>query len=113
MQLRLSQLLSDDAVIENKDLIVFNLYGSYTVDKLTYKAMYVSGDGEAGENDEDDAFLVEDSYNVGADYQHTQNLKLFTDYFFKENGCAIYTRKAENFTPLSSFKRNQMVALYW
>jgi predicted porin len=102
---KVEQLLSGDAVIENKDPIVFNLYGSYTVDKLTYKAMYASGDGKAGNNDEADAFLIGDSYHFGVDYQHTKNLKFFTEYFFEENGYAIYTRKAEDFTPLSGFQK--------
>jgi len=101
---KVERMQSGDGVIKNKDPMVFNLYGSYTANKLTYKAMYANGDGEAGENDEGDAFFIGGSYHLGIDYQHTKNLIFFTEYFFEENGYAIYTRKAEDFTPLSGFQ---------
>ena len=98
------QLQSNNTVVTNKDPAIYNLYASYTMDKLTFKALYSEGDGDTGNNDEGDAFFIGSSYHLGMDYQHQDNLKFFVEYFYEENGYAIYTPDSESFNPLAGYQ---------
>ncbi|WP_197723371.1 porin [Thiomicrorhabdus aquaedulcis] len=54
---KVEQLQSHHTVVQNANPMVANLYGSYTLNDYTFKAMVSKGDGKAGKNDEADAFL--------------------------------------------------------
>lgn len=101
---KIEQLLSNRSVIENKDPIVFNIYGSYTVSQWTIKAMYANGDGKSGKNGETDAFFIGDSYQIGVDYQYDNNIKIFAEYFYEQNSYTIYTPNSKSFEPLANYQ---------
>ena len=82
---KVEQLLSNNDSVEDDDPLTYNLYGSYSWSKYTAKAMYAQGE----ETDESAAFFQGDSVHLGLDYQHTENLKFFAEYFFEERGYAI------------------------
>jgi len=103
---KVEQLRSNNTVTMNKDPVIFNVYGSYTKDKFTFKAMYANGDGSAGNNDEADAFFIGDSYQFGIDYQYNDELLIFTEYFYEGNGYAIYTPNSKSFSPLAGYQVN-------
>ena len=97
---KVEQLLSNDDTLLDDDPLTYNLYGSYSWDKYTVKAMFANGE----ETDEPAAFFQGDSYQVGLDYQYSDNLKLFADYFYEELGYAIYTPTSRSFNPLAGYQ---------
>jgi hypothetical protein len=95
---KVEQLLSNDDTLQDDDPITYNLYGSYTWNKYTARAMFANGE----ESDDPAAFFQGDSYQVGLDYQYSESLKLFAEYFYEEHSYAIYTpntREEEAFQP--------------
>jgi predicted porin len=94
------EVLENDGPID--DQVVKNIYTSYNMGKYTFKAHYAVGDEEAGGG----AFFSGSSYQLGTDYQYTKNLKVFMEYFYEENGYAIYTQDAEKFSPLGGSSSN-------
>ncbi|MAX57043.1 MAG: porin [Alcanivoracaceae bacterium] len=84
---KVEQLLTNDDAVMEKDPVTYNLYGSYSWDQYTVRAMFANGE----ESDESAAFFQGDSYQLGLDYQHTENLKFFAEYFYEERSYAIYT----------------------
>lgn len=101
---KVEQLQSNSNVTENKDPLVYNLYGSYTMNKYTFKAMYANGDGNEDKNDEVDAFFIGDSYQLGVDYQYNESLMFFIDYFFEENSYAVYTPDSSSYETLAPYQ---------
>ncbi|MDB2705714.1 porin [Pseudomonadota bacterium] len=101
---KVEQLQSNSSVVENKDPTLFNVYGSYTVNKWTIKAMYANGDGKEGKNGEGDAFFIGDSYQLGVDYQYDDKIKFFAEYFYEQNSYAIYTPNSKSFEPLANYQ---------
>jgi predicted porin len=101
---KIEQLQSDGSVTENEDPLMINVYGSYTIDKWTIKAMYANADGEEGKNDEGDAFFIGDSYQVGLDYQYNERLMFFAEYFYEQNSYAIYAPNTESFETLADYQ---------
>lgn len=98
---KVEQLLSDSSVTNDPDPLIYNLYGSYNWNKYTLKAMYAQGEESDGEGE---AFFQGDSVHVGLDYQHTETLKFFAEYFYEELGYAIYTPNSETFNPLAGYQ---------
>ena len=70
-----------------EDATIYNIYGSYNLDKYTFKAMYANGDDVTNGG----AWFKGDTYHLGADYQYTDNLMVFAEYFYEEKGYALYT----------------------
>lgn len=87
---KVEQLQTNDSTVLKDDPVTYNLYGSYSWNKYTVKAMFANGD----ESDEAAAFYQGDSYQLGLDYQYSEALKLFVEYFYEELGYAIYTPNA-------------------
>jgi hypothetical protein len=98
---KVEQLLSHSSVTVDEDPITYNLYGSYSWNKYTFKAMYAQGEETDGEGE---AFFQGDSVHVGMDYQHTEALKFFAEYFYEELGYAIYTPNSDSFNPLAGYQ---------
>ena len=101
---KVEQLKSNSSVDENKDPLVYNVYGSYTVNQWTLKAMYANGDGKEGKNDEAGAFFIGDSYQLGIDYQYSDKIKFFADCFYEENSYAIATHNNDSFETLADYQ---------
>lgn len=103
---KIEQQLTDSSVVSsattNIDPILYNIYGSYTVDQWTMKATYANGDGEEGAGGE--AFFIGDTYQLGVDYQYNPKMKFFAEYFFEQNSYAIYTPNSDAFDPLAGFQ---------
>ena len=89
-------LENDDSVA---DQVIKNIYASYNMGKYTFKTHYAVGDEEAGGG----AFFQGSSYHLGTDYQYTKNLKVFVEYFYEENGYAIYVEDSEEFDSLGGY----------
>lgn len=87
---KVEQLLTNSDTVQDDDPVTYNLYGSYNWNKYTVRAMFANGE----ESDEPAAFFQGDSYQLGLDYQYSEKLKLFADYFYEELGYAIYTPNA-------------------
>lgn len=98
---KVEQFISEDSVQQGEDPVVFNLYASYTHNQFTYKAMYAQGDDNT---DESSAFFIGESIHLGVDYQHSDALKFFAEYFYEEYGYAIYTPNSRSFDPLAGFQ---------
>ncbi|MZR63494.1 porin [Alcanivorax sp. DP30] len=97
---KVEQLITNNDAVQDEDPVTYNLYGSYSWNKYTVKAMFANGE----ETDEPAAFFQGDSYQVGLDYQYSENLKLFADYFYEELGYAIYTPTSRSFNPLAGYQ---------
>ncbi|MCG8393933.1 MAG: porin [Pseudomonadales bacterium] len=93
------QLLTNSDAVQDDDPVTYNLYGSYSWNKYTVKAMFANGE----ETDEPAAFFQGDSYQVGLDYQYSEALKLFAEYFYEEKSYAIYTPNSRSFNPLAPY----------
>jgi predicted porin len=105
---KVEQLQSGSGVETNKDPLIYNVYGSYTVNQWTLKAMYANGDGKAGDSsqadNEGDAFFIGDSYQLGVDFQYSDNIMFFADYFYEENSYAIATHNNDSFETLADYQ---------
>ncbi|MED5238461.1 MAG: porin [Pseudomonadota bacterium] len=96
---KVEQLQSNIDGLQDEDPVTYNLYGSYSWNKYTVKAMFANGE----ETDDPAAFYQGDSYQVGLDYQYSENLKLFADYFYEELSYAIYTPNSRSFDTLAPY----------
>ena len=97
---KVEQLQSNDDALLEEDPVTYNLYGSYSWNKYTVKAMFANGE----DSDDPAAFFQGDSYQLGLDYQYSEKLKLFADYFYEELGYAIYTPTSRSFNPLAGYQ---------
>jgi hypothetical protein len=96
---KIEQLDSPASVTNNPDPLLYNVYASYKLNNYTFKAHYAKGDVTG----DGTAFFQGDTYQLGADYQYTKNLKVFMEYFYEERGYAIYTQDSVAFDPLSAY----------
>ena len=72
---------------ETEDSIsIYNLYGSYTLGKYTFKAHFSEGD-QGG-------YAPGTVVHLGADYQYTKNFKVFLEYFTEETAYAVLPDKS-------------------
>jgi hypothetical protein len=105
---KVEQLRSGSGVETNKDPLIYNVYGSYTVNQWTFKAMFANGDGKEGDSNqadnEGDAFFIGDSYELGVDYQYSDKIKFFVDYFYEENSYAISPLNNDTYELLADYQ---------
>jgi predicted porin len=88
----------------NPDPLLYNLYASYKLNNYTFKAHYAKGDTSLdSDTGETSAFFQGDTYQLGADYQYTKNLKVFVEYFYEERAYAIYLPDSVSSASLSDY----------
>jgi predicted porin len=91
--------MDSPADVTNPDPLLYNLYASYKLNNYTFKAHYAKGDTT---DDVTAPYFQGDTYQLGADYQYTKNLKVFVEYFYEERAYAIYTPDSVKFETLGS-----------
>lgn len=74
---------------------ISNLYASYAVMPFTIKGMLADGDNHH--------WAPGRSAQLGVDYQHSEVVKFFAEYFTEERSYAILTRNADHYEPLTPY----------
>ncbi|MCW9089080.1 MAG: porin [Gammaproteobacteria bacterium] len=78
-----------------EDQRISNIYASYALDKYTIKGMVADGD--------DNHWAPGRSAQFGIDYQYSDTVKLFAEYFSEERSYAILKTDADSYDTLATY----------